>query len=129
LADDPDRLFVGKPIQARPIARVERVWRWCRRNPLAASLRSAGSILLLAVVAGQIEYGRQRTAPGVADYQKSLEVRGSECSSTDLASQSPLDFLSQRRLESAVVRLALLRVSPQSHRGSVSFCREVRKRF
>ena len=35
-------------------------------------------------------------------------LRCSECSSTDLASQSPLDSLSQRQLESAVVRLALL---------------------
>jgi hypothetical protein len=47
---------------------------------------------------------------GLAGFSRVASLRCSECSSTDLASQSPLDSLSQRRLESAVVRLALLGV-------------------
>ncbi|MBC8352622.1 MAG: protein kinase [Planctomycetes bacterium] len=38
LADDLRRFISGDPIQARPISYPERVWRWCRRNPLAATL-------------------------------------------------------------------------------------------
>jgi serine/threonine protein kinase len=45
LADDLSRYLDGEPILARPISRPERVWRWCRRNPVPASL-------LLAVTLG-----------------------------------------------------------------------------
>ena len=48
LADDLDRFLVGKPIYARPIGPTKRLWRWCRRNPLAASL-SAAVVALLVV--------------------------------------------------------------------------------
>jgi adenylate cyclase len=45
LGADLTRWLQGEPIVARPQGRVERLWRWCRRNPLAASL-------LLAVTVG-----------------------------------------------------------------------------
>jgi serine/threonine protein kinase len=38
LADDLDRHLDGEAVRARPAGRAERLWRWCRRNPLAASL-------------------------------------------------------------------------------------------
>jgi eukaryotic-like serine/threonine-protein kinase len=38
LAEDLRRFLDGKPIQARPVSYGERLWRWCRRNPLAAFL-------------------------------------------------------------------------------------------
>src|SRR5262249_24522099 len=45
LGDDLRRYLEGKPIKARPVGNGERLWRWCRRNPVAASL-------LLAVCMG-----------------------------------------------------------------------------
>src|SRR5262249_27149960 len=38
LADDLRRSLHGRPPKARRVGRVERAWRWCRRNPLAAAL-------------------------------------------------------------------------------------------
>jgi eukaryotic-like serine/threonine-protein kinase len=51
LADDLDRWLAGIPIAARPVTQVERVWRWCRRKPLLATLWFG---LALAILAGFI---------------------------------------------------------------------------
>ena len=44
-SDDLRRFLEGKPIRARSAGYPERLWRWCRRNPLASGL-------LLAVCVG-----------------------------------------------------------------------------
>lgn len=38
MADDLRLQLRGEPILARPIGRLEQLWRWCRMNPVAASL-------------------------------------------------------------------------------------------
>jgi tRNA A-37 threonylcarbamoyl transferase component Bud32 len=45
LADDLERFLADLPVRALLLGRRERLWRWCRRNPLATSL-------LLAVTLG-----------------------------------------------------------------------------
>ena len=47
LADDLRRWQRGAAIRARPVGPVERLWRWRRRNPVAASL-------LIAVILGAV---------------------------------------------------------------------------
>ena len=50
LAEELQRYLEGRPILARPIGRVQRLWRWCRRQPVVASL-SGTAVLLLATTA------------------------------------------------------------------------------
>jgi tetratricopeptide (TPR) repeat protein len=47
LADDLDRFLNDEPILARPITRVERAARWCRRKPALASAYGLMLLLLL----------------------------------------------------------------------------------
>ncbi len=49
LAADLSRFLNNEPILARPVGSTEKLWRWCRRNPLVASLTVAASVALIAV--------------------------------------------------------------------------------
>ncbi|MGO9920087.1 MAG: protein kinase domain-containing protein [Isosphaeraceae bacterium] len=48
LADDLRRFLNGEPIRARRVTPHERLWRWCRRNPLVASLTVGIALSLCA---------------------------------------------------------------------------------
>jgi WD40 repeat protein/serine/threonine protein kinase len=52
LAEDLSRFLSGQPVHARPVGRVERSWRWCRRNPVLACLTGAVVGLLVALSVG-----------------------------------------------------------------------------
>jgi tetratricopeptide (TPR) repeat protein len=52
VAEDLERWLRGEPIAARPVARLDRAWRWCRRNPLVAVLSASVSALLLTGLVG-----------------------------------------------------------------------------
>jgi WD40 repeat protein len=48
LAEDLRRLLSGRAIQARPVGPVERLGRWCRRNPYLAAAYGLAAALFLA---------------------------------------------------------------------------------
>ncbi len=49
LAEELRRFAGGEPIQARPVGRLQRTWRRCRRNPFAASSIGISAVLLAAL--------------------------------------------------------------------------------
>jgi serine/threonine protein kinase/WD40 repeat protein len=53
MTEDLRRFLADRPVQARRARVAERAWRWCRRNPLIASLAGAvaGLLVVVAVVA------------------------------------------------------------------------------
>ena len=52
LADDLHHFQAGEPIAARPVGKLERAVRWCRRNPAVAALLGAVFTLLTLVAVG-----------------------------------------------------------------------------
>jgi serine/threonine-protein kinase len=69
LADDVRRFVEGRPIQARPVGRRERAWRWCRRNPTMAALLLTALALVGLVSGGGTWLLQQRT-------RHNIELRG-----------------------------------------------------
>lgn len=73
LADELQRYLAGQPILARPISLPERAARWCRRNPLIASLTGATmaavvfGIVALGVSHVRTEAARQRSEESFQD--------------------------------------------------------------
>ncbi|MCA9024612.1 MAG: serine/threonine protein kinase [Planctomycetaceae bacterium] len=71
LADDLQRFLDGKPIQARPVGRIEKGWRWCLRNRLVAALILMVALSLLGGAAvASVMYVRE--AEALADTRETL---------------------------------------------------------
>ncbi|MHC1764359.1 MAG: protein kinase [Verrucomicrobiia bacterium] len=52
LADELDRFLKRQPVLARPIGTVGKAWRWCRRQPVRASLIGALALVLVLGMVG-----------------------------------------------------------------------------
>src|SRR5262249_39947332 len=63
LADDLARFQAGKPVLARPLGRIPRAWRWCRRNRVVAALMLVVTTVAagLAVTAGWLVAANRET--------------------------------------------------------------------
>ena len=62
LADDLIHWLRGEPIEARPATRLERSWRWCRRNPATAGLIIGALAFLVALSGGLWGYAAVQTS-------------------------------------------------------------------
>lgn len=54
LADDLTRFIDGRPVLARPVGRMERLWRWTRRNRTVAWLLLTVAIILVVAIAAVV---------------------------------------------------------------------------
>ncbi len=78
LAEELCRYQKGEPIQARPISRAERLWRWARRHPLVAALTAALVLALLiagiSIVVGVVRVQQWQTE-AKQERQSALQIK------------------------------------------------------
>ncbi|MFI5455437.1 MAG: protein kinase [Isosphaerales bacterium] len=77
LAEDHRRFLEGRTILARRAGQAEQLWRWCRRNPVIASLAGSLALAFLAMgIQGVWSYRRISRALAAAEAQTYLATQG-----------------------------------------------------
>ncbi|HEX7368893.1 MAG TPA: protein kinase [Rhodanobacteraceae bacterium] len=125
LADDLARFIEGRPVQARPLNGVQKVFRWTRREPkLAATLACAILALIIGLVATSWQWHRARSNADTA--------RVNALTATQRLWDSR-DESALRYMESAdgwkAVPLLLANLVEMEARGDHERARNVRKRL
>ncbi|MFO0888279.1 MAG: serine/threonine-protein kinase [Isosphaeraceae bacterium] len=79
LAADLRRWLAGEPIRARPVTRLERAWRWCRRRPEIVTSLVLGLALVgvLGYEVGVEGPGRRRVAAEITRLEEAVDFTAS----------------------------------------------------
>ena len=108
LAADLRRWLTGHPIQARPVSRTERAWRWCHRNPAVASLSTAVIVSLEIGLGAAIWHNHQLDAEkrktvaaniGLADEKHKTEEANASLAHTNRNLEKTNEELAAARTE------------------------------
>jgi hypothetical protein len=77
LAAELGRFLGGEPVRARPVGRLERGWRWCKRNPGVAGLL-ATVVLLLATGTALVTWQWLKAEQALARAERAQQERALE---------------------------------------------------
>jgi WD40 repeat protein len=78
LAADLRRYLAGEPVKARPVGRLGRAWRWCRRNPALAAASCTAVAALLAVTIVSVWLAVVQSAAATREARDRLDVEQKE---------------------------------------------------
>ena len=109
-AADLRRFVEDRPIRARSITWVERLWRWSRKNPVVAGLGTVSALLLLSLIGvlGVANYKISKGADSLKDAADRLKVESGLAKQSAIeAKASALEAQVERELADANLRLAI----------------------
>ncbi len=87
LADDLARFLDGRPVLARPIGRSAMFARWCKRNPVVATLATTAAVLLIVGTVVSSYFAVRANMAADAEHTARLNAQASESRATRLATQ------------------------------------------
>jgi WD40 repeat protein len=89
VADELSRYLEDKPIAARPVGRLEKIWRWCHRQPVRAGLTAALlTVLLLGAFGVLWQWRRAEEERRNAEANASLARQNAYAADMNLAFQA-----------------------------------------
>ena len=123
VAEELARFRQRRPIRARPIGRVQRFWRWCRRNPLDAGLSVAVAVSLLVgvVVSGWFAFQSRENELTAMEYANTASKNEQEATDKlweSYLAQARANRLSRRvgqQFETLEVIKAAMAIRPSSN--------------
>lgn len=108
VADELQRYLDGHPILARPVSRVERGWRWCRRNPVVAALTLGIVVSLVSGIVASTIFGidarkaakeSQRQEGFAKDFAKDADIQKGIAQRAEIKTRETLEITQAARDE------------------------------